>query len=343
MAFDKEDTDAIFDVIDKTLDRMGIKTLRVDRIEHNDDIDNRIISEIESADFALADLTYSRPSVYFEAGYAQRKVPVVYTVRRDHFRSTPGDEHGNLRVHFDLQMKNIIPWANAVDKAFQKRLKARVTKIIAPLVITRRSDLAQQSRISAFERMSIDHRKRLIRDKGKEYFEKQGYRVTSLTYRDNARPEHLVPTLNRFWGGIIALKRVGSTMHCVFLDAVSSITKSLCVEYRMLLIRQLPYSMAVFGSGSWTPQNLKEDLVICSLGRGGFHRARNEIDYFQHGDFEKTLVYDRDFEIFKPGRQITLPRRTTFHIFESSSSLLSLGEELQSRFPGKPRSSEIKP
>src|SRR5260370_6071851 len=120
MAFDKPDTDEIFGGIDETLNAMGIKAVRVDRIEHNDDIDNRLISELESADFVLADLTYSRPSVYFEAGYAQRKVPVIYTVRRDHLRPTLGDEHGNLRVHFDLQMKNIIPWTNAADTVFEK-------------------------------------------------------------------------------------------------------------------------------------------------------------------------------------------------------------------------------
>ncbi len=289
MAFDKPDTDAIFDVIDETLNAMGIKAVRVDRIEHNDDIDNRLISELESADFVLADLTYSRPSVYFEAGYAQRKVPVIYTVRRDHLRPTLGDEHGNLRVHFDLQMKNIIPWTNAADKVFEKRLKARVTKVIAPIVITRRSDVAQKNQISAFERMSVDHRMRLIRDTGKNCFEKQGYRVTVLTYRDNARPTHLAPTLNRFWGAIIAMKRVGSTMHCVFLDAVPSITKTLCVEYRVLFIRNLPYSMEVFGSASWTAENLKEDLVICSLGRGGFQRVGRRSTIYNTATWKKHL------------------------------------------------------
>src|SRR5215472_9716952 len=60
------------------------------RLEHNDDIDKRIMKEIKACDFAIADLTYARPSVYFEAGFAQRSVPV--TSRKDH-RSALCQEH----------------------------------------------------------------------------------------------------------------------------------------------------------------------------------------------------------------------------------------------------------
>src|SRR5260370_37754364 len=56
MAFDKPDTDAIFDVIDETLNAMWIKSVRVHFIEHNDDIDNRLISELESTDFVMSHL-----------------------------------------------------------------------------------------------------------------------------------------------------------------------------------------------------------------------------------------------------------------------------------------------
>jgi hypothetical protein len=84
--------------------------------------------------FAIADLTYARPSVYFEAGYAQRQVPVIYIARKDHFTPRLADEFGNYKVHFDLQMKNIIPWSNASDNVFVKKLKARINKVISPLL-----------------------------------------------------------------------------------------------------------------------------------------------------------------------------------------------------------------
>ena len=73
----------------------------VDRIEHNDNIDTRIISQTEAADLVIADLTYARPSVYFEAGYAQRAIPVIFTARSDHFTERDNDPNGNRHVHFD--------------------------------------------------------------------------------------------------------------------------------------------------------------------------------------------------------------------------------------------------
>jgi len=83
MAFGRKETDYIYDrFIEPLLRKKNITPVRVDRIEHLDDINNRIISELERCDFAIADLTFARPSVYYEAGYAQRSVPVIYTSRR---------------------------------------------------------------------------------------------------------------------------------------------------------------------------------------------------------------------------------------------------------------------
>src|SRR5580765_8219234 len=105
MRFEEQQTDKVYDrLIEPTLKRQQIVPIRIDRVEHNDNIDQRIIREIEHCDLALADLTFARPSVYFEAGYAERKVPVIYTCRKDHFKANPNDVGDNLRVHFDLQM-----------------------------------------------------------------------------------------------------------------------------------------------------------------------------------------------------------------------------------------------
>src|SRR5690349_3854545 len=114
MAFDRNDTDRLYNQqIQRALKRAGVLPIRIDRIDHNDDIDDRIIAELNQCDLALADLTYARPSVYFEAGYAARVRPVIYTCRADHFRPRQDDPEGNLRVHFDLQMKNILKWSDA--------------------------------------------------------------------------------------------------------------------------------------------------------------------------------------------------------------------------------------
>lgn len=138
-AFGKEDVDAIFDkCISPTLKKLSIKPMRVDRVEHNDDIDNKIMALLEEANLAIADLTYARPSVYFEAGYAAgRGKPVIYIARGDHFRARDNDPEGLLRVHFDLQMKNIISWSKAND-AFSMRLEKRLKHVLKPLIKQRR-------------------------------------------------------------------------------------------------------------------------------------------------------------------------------------------------------------
>src|SRR5579859_2735151 len=118
MAFGQTDTDAIFKILKKTLVPLAINAQRVDRIEHNDNIDTRIISEIEAADLVIADLTYARSSVYFEAGYAQRAIPVIFTARSDHFRERDNDPNGNRHVHFDLKKRNIIAWSSPSDETF---------------------------------------------------------------------------------------------------------------------------------------------------------------------------------------------------------------------------------
>jgi len=55
-----QDTDKWFDrTLRPLLKIVGAQARRVDRIEHNDDIDDRILAEIKEADFAVADLTYA--------------------------------------------------------------------------------------------------------------------------------------------------------------------------------------------------------------------------------------------------------------------------------------------
>ena len=139
-AFDHEDVDAIYDhAIHPVLKELKLHPFRVDRVEHNEDIDDRIFRLIDQSQLCIADLTFARPSVYYEAGYAFGSgKPVIYIARRDHFRAREDDEAGNLRVHFDLQMKNIIYWTNPND-AFRKRLRSRLKHVLRPLLRAQRT------------------------------------------------------------------------------------------------------------------------------------------------------------------------------------------------------------
>jgi nucleoside 2-deoxyribosyltransferase len=128
MAFDNSDTDSIYDKhIKPVLKRNNVTPIIINRQESNKDINNQIIEHLDDCDFCIADLTYTRPSVYFEAGYAQRMVEVIYTARTDHLgKNQPEDK----RVHFDLQMKPIIKWKDPDDKTFADRLEKRLKKTV---------------------------------------------------------------------------------------------------------------------------------------------------------------------------------------------------------------------
>lgn len=128
MAFDGNDTDAIYDNAIKTvLRKNGVTPIIINRQEDNRDINHQIIDQLNRADFCIVDLTYTRPSVYFEAGYAQRQIEVIYTVRSDHLKKNQ-PEH--LRVHFDLQMKPLIKWSTPDDPTFAKRLERRLKQTV---------------------------------------------------------------------------------------------------------------------------------------------------------------------------------------------------------------------
>ena len=125
MAFDHADTDLLYEKqIEPVLRKNGVIPIIINRRQSNDDLNNQIIRQLKICDFCVADLTYTRPSVYFEAGFAERSVEVIYTARKDHLdRGAPEDR----RVHFDLQMKPLITWSTATDRTFGIRLEKRLS------------------------------------------------------------------------------------------------------------------------------------------------------------------------------------------------------------------------
>jgi nucleoside 2-deoxyribosyltransferase len=91
----------------------------VDRVEHNDNINDRIISEIRACQFLVADFTLHRNGVYFEAGFAMGLGrPVVWTCRRDQMRE----------AHFDTRPYNHIIWDTPAElrEKLTNRIKATV-------------------------------------------------------------------------------------------------------------------------------------------------------------------------------------------------------------------------
>jgi hypothetical protein len=84
----------------------GFEAVRMLELEHNDKICDRIIVEIRKAQFVVADFTFHRGGVYFEAGFAHALGrPVIWTCRADGF-----DE-----LHFDTRQFNHIAWNTPAD------------------------------------------------------------------------------------------------------------------------------------------------------------------------------------------------------------------------------------
>ena len=114
-------------------ENLGYEAGRVDMTEPSQTITERIMEGIREAACVIADLTYARPSVYFEVGYAVGLgVPLVLTCRKDHFRGEEDDQ----KVHFDLEQYKISFWEqnDSGDFLWERSVEPyeRLSSILSP-------------------------------------------------------------------------------------------------------------------------------------------------------------------------------------------------------------------
>jgi nucleoside 2-deoxyribosyltransferase len=65
----------------------GITAERIDDDERSERITDRMLESIRKAEFVIVDLSYARPNVFFEAGYAHGigKIPILYCKGRHRY------------------------------------------------------------------------------------------------------------------------------------------------------------------------------------------------------------------------------------------------------------------
>jgi hypothetical protein len=106
MNFSNEFKPAWSDGFKPCLIESGFNPVRMDLVEHNDKIDDRIVAEIRRSSLLVADFTGNRGGVYFEAGYALGLgLPVIWTCREDFIE----------QVHFDTRQYNHVLWRDPAE------------------------------------------------------------------------------------------------------------------------------------------------------------------------------------------------------------------------------------
>lgn len=119
MSFDKSLNLVWEEGIKPAIEQAGYKAHRIDKEEHIDRIDAKIISDIKDSLFVVADVTQQKQGVYFEAGYAiGLNRPVIWCVKKDELE----------KVHFDTRQYNHIVWET--PELLKEQLYYRICAVI---------------------------------------------------------------------------------------------------------------------------------------------------------------------------------------------------------------------
>jgi hypothetical protein len=121
------------------------RAVKIDNVEHLNDINDEIISAIRRSRFMVCDLTGYRGGVYFEAGFGKGLgLDVIYTCRKDWLKAEvlrdkegqqidilydAGGKEIQIKkegIHFDIEHINRLEWEKDKLEDFKEKLVTRI-------------------------------------------------------------------------------------------------------------------------------------------------------------------------------------------------------------------------
>ena len=109
--------------IEKGIEKAGYEPVIMNKVEHNNRIDDEIIAQIKKSRFVVADLAFQNQGAYFEAGFALGLgLPVIWSCEKS--------EVDDKKVHFDTRQFNTLHWEKNKLKIFTKALVNRIEATI---------------------------------------------------------------------------------------------------------------------------------------------------------------------------------------------------------------------
>jgi nucleoside 2-deoxyribosyltransferase len=123
MSFDKARNDAFAAIKAAVEEDCGLTAVRIDRVHHNEQITDKILAGIRSAQFTIADVTGQRAGIYFEGGFAMALGrPVIWCCENSDLKN----------VHFDTRQFSHVVYENPSDLREKLRDRIRAT-ILSPM------------------------------------------------------------------------------------------------------------------------------------------------------------------------------------------------------------------
>jgi len=125
MAF-RPELDSLYLAIAEAITSAGFRPRRIDKHEYIGGVLDEIVAQIRDSRFLVADLTFNRGGVYYEAGFGRALgIPVIPTCRADQLQ-----DDSKHRIHFDMQHLNVIGWKKGKLLELTRRLTDRIVAVL---------------------------------------------------------------------------------------------------------------------------------------------------------------------------------------------------------------------